>query len=78
MITSGATLVVVLSILVVGGSTTRDFALCMTVGIVLGSYSTIAISCPAYVWLRQRAGSSRPAAKTDKAVVKSRQPSATV
>lgn len=75
LITSGAMLVVVVSILVVGGSTTRDFALCMTIGIVLGSYSTIAISCPAYVVLRQRAMASKATAK-DRPLVKDRQPSA--
>lgn len=52
LITSFATLSVVLAILIFGGSVTRDFALCMTIGIVLGSYSTIAVSAPLYVLLR--------------------------
>jgi preprotein translocase subunit SecF len=54
LITSGSTLAVVLALLFFGGSVTRDFALCMAVGIVLGTYSTVAISAPLYVLLRQR------------------------
>ena len=63
LITSGATLAVVLAILIFGGTVTRDFALCMAVGIVLGSYSTIAVSAPLYVLFRERMKGSSPAKK---------------
>ncbi|MEZ0311605.1 MAG: protein translocase subunit SecF [Myxococcota bacterium] len=63
LITSFATLAVVLAILIFGGTVTRDFALCMTVGIVLGSYSTIAVSAPLYVLFRQYVRGSAPSKK---------------
>jgi preprotein translocase subunit SecF len=56
LITSGSTLAVVLAILFFGSSVTRDFALCMSVGILLGTYSTVAISAPLYVTLRRNFG----------------------
>ncbi len=63
LITAFSTLAVVLAILIFGGSVTRDFALCMTVGIVLGSYSTIAVSAPFYVLLRDKLKGQSPAKK---------------
>ncbi len=44
LITSGTTLLVVLSLLVVGSESVRGFCIAMTVGIVAGTYSTIYIA----------------------------------
>ncbi len=37
-----------------GGPTTRDFALAMMVGTIVGSYSTICIATPIWLWWRKR------------------------
>ncbi len=44
LITSGTTLLVVLSLLVVGSESVRGFCIAMTVGIVAGTYSTVYIA----------------------------------
>ncbi len=44
LITSGTTLLVVLSLLVVGSEAVRGFCIAMTVGIIAGTYSTIYIA----------------------------------
>lgn len=46
VITSGTTLLVVLSLLILGGQVIRDFALALTIGIVTGTYSTVYIAAP--------------------------------
>lgn len=42
--TSGLTLVVVLSLLFFGGPMIHDFALAMTIGIIIGTYSSIYVA----------------------------------
>lgn len=49
MITSLTTLAVVVVLFFFGGATIRDFSLAMIIGIVFGTYSTIFISCTAYI-----------------------------
>lgn len=44
--TSVTSLVPVIAMLVLGGATLKDFAFAMTIGLVLGSYSSIAIASP--------------------------------
>jgi preprotein translocase SecF subunit len=44
IITSAVTLISVLSILIFGGAVTRGFAAAMTIGMISGVYSTIAIA----------------------------------
>jgi preprotein translocase SecF subunit len=44
IITSAVTLVSVLAILIFGGAVTRGFATAMTIGMISGVYSTIAIA----------------------------------
>jgi preprotein translocase subunit SecF len=46
LLTSGTTLVVVLCLLVLGGGIIHDFAFAMTVGIVVGTYSSIYVASP--------------------------------
>jgi preprotein translocase subunit SecF len=61
VLTSATTLVAVLSLLFVGGEVIRPFALAMTIGIVVGTYSSIYIASPVLLWLERRYG-ARPAA----------------
>ncbi|MCX5771733.1 MAG: protein translocase subunit SecD [Candidatus Hydrogenedentes bacterium] len=51
LLTSGLTLLAVVMLLLFGGQVLHDFAFYLTVGIVVGTYSSIAIaSAMAYVW----------------------------
>jgi preprotein translocase subunit SecF len=51
IITSGLTFLTVLSLLILGGDVLRGFALVMTIGIIVGTYSTIYIAGPfAILW----------------------------
>lgn len=52
LITSGTTLVVVLVLLALGGEAIRGFALAMTVGIVVGTYSSIYVASAVLLWLQ--------------------------
>jgi preprotein translocase subunit SecF len=55
IITSGTTLVVVAVLLFMGGEVLRDFSFALTVGIVVGTYSSIFIASPILVeWNRWR------------------------
>jgi preprotein translocase subunit SecF len=51
LITSGMVFLTVLTLLFFGGTVIHDFALCMTFGVFIGSYSTIAVATPlVYEW----------------------------
>lgn len=50
ILTSGATLVSVLSLAVVGGAALRDFSIMILVGIVVGTYSSIFVASPIVYW----------------------------
>lgn len=72
VLTSGLTFLSVLSLLVLGGEALRGFSFAMTFGILVGTYSSIAVAAPmmvAYIEWRNarqrplRAGGSRAAAK---------------
>ncbi|MGH9541604.1 MAG: protein translocase subunit SecF [Terriglobales bacterium] len=81
ILTSGLTFLSVLSLLVLGGDVLRGFSFCMTFGILVGTYSSIAVAAPmmvAYIeWRNQRqrplraAAGARAAEKSEK-VVRSR------
>ncbi|WP_456370634.1 protein translocase subunit SecD [Thermodesulfatator atlanticus] len=53
LITVGTTLVVVLSILFLGGVVLRDFALALALGIVVGTYSSTFVASPIVYWLEK-------------------------
>jgi len=55
VLTSGTTLVVVVSLFVYGGPVINDFAFALLVGVVVGTYSSIFIASPVYYLLAQRA-----------------------
>lgn len=46
ILTSGTMLIVILSLLFLGGGTIHDFALAMTVGVIVGTYSSIYVASP--------------------------------
>ena len=50
IITSSSTLFVCLVLAAMGGSSIRDFGIVMSVGIVIGTYSSICVSAPFLVW----------------------------
>ncbi len=56
LLTSGTTLLAVLALLAVGGEVIRPFALAMTIGIFVGTYSSIYIAAPMLLWLEERYG----------------------
>jgi len=56
IMTSIATGVVTLMLALFGGPTLHAFAVCLTFGIVVGTYSSIAISSPALIWWVKKRG----------------------
>jgi len=56
VLTSGTTLLVLLSLLILGPVVIRDFALVLTLGILVGTYSSIFVASPALVEIRRRFG----------------------
>lgn len=64
MLTSLTTLIAVLSLLVFGGGAIFDFALCMTIGVIAGTYSTIFIATPVMLaWYKGRKPNMAKAAR---------------
>ncbi len=63
ILTSGATLLAVVALLVLGGEVIFPFAATMAIGIVIGSYSTVYIAAPIMLLLsdRKKASESKPA-----------------
>jgi len=54
LLTSGTTLLVVAALTIFGGGIIRDFSIALLVGILIGTYSSIAIASPFYIFLRER------------------------
>jgi preprotein translocase subunit SecF len=72
VLTSGLTFLTVLSLFVFGGPVLRGFSFALVVGILIGTYSSIAIAAPMLVaWQQWRAGTSSaaslPAARRSRA-----------
>jgi preprotein translocase subunit SecF len=59
IITSGLVFLSVLSLVVFGGEVLRGFSLALLIGIVFGTYSSIAIASPIMVWWQQRLEAGR-------------------
>jgi preprotein translocase subunit SecF len=71
VLTSGLTFLTVLSLFIFGGPVLNDFSFALVVGILIGTYSSIAIAAPMLVaWQERRAGkgktASLPAARKSK------------
>ena len=70
IITHGSTQLMVLSILIFGGETLHYFALALTIGILLGIYSSIFVASPLILWLGiSREDLIKPEVKKEEAVV---------
>src|SRR5918912_3616793 len=59
IITSGLVFLSVLALVVFGGEVLRGFSLALLIGIVFGTYSSIAIASPIMVWWQQRLEAGR-------------------
>jgi preprotein translocase subunit SecF len=60
LLTSGTTLLAVLALWALGGDVIRPFAIAMTIGIVVGTYSSIYIAAPTLLLLESRFGDNAP------------------
>ncbi|MCG8589693.1 MAG: protein translocase subunit SecF [Proteobacteria bacterium] len=63
VLTSGTTLAALLSLLVLGGEVIRPFAFTMTVGVLVGTYSSAFIASPVLLWLESTLGATKDANK---------------
>ncbi len=64
VLTSGLTLVVVIALFVMGGAVLRPFSFVLVAGVIIGTYSSIAIAAPIVLWWRAAGkGRSRSRAK---------------
>lgn len=63
ILTSGTTLLVVLSLFIFGGGVIHDFALALLVGIVVGTYSSIYVASPVLLGFRPRQEEEKAPAK---------------
>ncbi|MCW8129771.1 MAG: protein translocase subunit SecD [Planctomycetota bacterium] len=61
VLTSVSALIAMVSLLIFGGPTIRDLAFTLTVGIVVGTYSSIFIAAPMMMWWAKRYGTTRTA-----------------
>jgi preprotein translocase subunit SecF len=50
VITAGLTFISVVAIVLFGGEVLRGFALALTIGIIIGTYSSIAVASPMMLW----------------------------
>src|ERR1051325_11651608 len=62
VITSGLVFLSVVSLVLLGGETLRPFSLALLMGIIFGTYDTIAIAGPIMVWWERRIEASNKAA----------------
>ncbi len=63
MITSLTTFLVTVALLIWGGSSIFDFSLALCIGVVAGTWSSIFIACPFYLWLKHKVDAKAAAAK---------------
>ena len=56
LLTSGATLISVAILAIVGGSALRDFGVIIFIGIIVGTFSSIVIASPVVLWWSNRKG----------------------
>jgi len=63
ILTSGLTFLAVLSLYLFGGEVIHGFALTLVIGVIIGTYSSIAIASPILVFFYERAGKNRIGAR---------------
>jgi len=56
VLTSGTTLAVLLALLILGGPVIRDFTMVLSLGVVIGTYSSIFVASPALLEIQKRWG----------------------
>jgi preprotein translocase subunit SecF len=62
VLTSGLTFLTVLSLFIFGGQVLNDFSFALVIGILIGTYSSIAVAAPMLVaWQQSRAGKGKAA-----------------
>ena len=61
-ITNGLVFLSVLAMVIFGGEVLRGFSLALTVGVIFGTYSSIAVASPIMVWWEQRVEAAERAA----------------
>ncbi len=54
VLTSGTTLIVVLAIFFLGSGAIKDFAFALIVGVIVGTYSSLFIATPVFLWVNRR------------------------
>ena len=54
ILTSGTTMLVVLSIWVLGSGPIKDFAFALFIGVIVGTYSSLFIASPVFLWVNRR------------------------
>ena len=54
MLTSGTTLLVVLSTWVLGSGPIKDFAFALFIGVIVGTYSSLFVASPVFLWVNNR------------------------
>ncbi len=63
VLTSGTTLAVLFSLLILGGAVIRDFTIVLILGVVIGTYSSIFVASPALLEIQERWGTKEEAEK---------------
>ncbi|MEX2530761.1 MAG: protein translocase subunit SecF [Gemmatimonadota bacterium] len=66
LMTSGTTLAVLISLLVLGGTVIRDFTIVLILGVVIGTYSSIFVASPALLEIQNRFGTKEEADRKQK------------
>jgi SecD/SecF fusion protein len=49
-----ASIIPVVTLLLIGGTTLKDFAFALTVGLISGAYSSVALASPLYAMWKER------------------------
>ncbi len=65
VLTSGTTLITLSCLLFLGGEMIRPFAFAMMIGVAVGTYSSVYIAAPVFLWLQQRYGAPGAAPGTE-------------
>ena len=58
LLTSLTTFLVVIILYVIGGEGIHGFAFCLTIGVIVGTYSSIYVASPILIWLMNRNGNA--------------------
>ena len=72
IIAAGLTFISVLSILLFGGQVLRGFSLALTIGILIGTYSSIAVASPIMLWWNYLTGGGKGSASGNAVTAKAR------